>query len=99
MIVLSDVGYSLFGLAMVTCPLVWSLLCGWLSLSRASSVSMVTRFEVFVIRVVRLFLVESYNFCTYMGRVGLGRVMVSEALCAASFLLVGWVIRLTLFWL
>ena len=68
-------------------------------LSRASGVSMVTRSEVFVLGVVRLSRVVSCSFCTCMGRVGLGRVMMGESLCAVGFLFVGWVIRLTLFWL
>ena len=92
MVTRSDVfvlGCSSFRLILVTCPLFGSLPCGGLSLSRASGVSMVTRFEVFVIRVVRLLRVVSYSLCTCVGRVGLGKVMVSEALCAVGFLLVG----------
>ena len=42
---------------------------------------------------VRLSRAVSCRFCTCVGRVGLGRVMVSEALCAVGFLLVGWVIK------
>ena len=63
----------------------------------SSGVSMVTRSEVFVLGVVRLSRVVLCSFCTCVGRVGLGRVMVSEALLAVGFLLVGGVIRLTLF--
>ena len=89
---------SSFGLTLVTCLLFGSLLCGGLMLSRASGVTILTRSEVFVLGVVRLSRVASCSFSTCMGRVGLGAVMVSKALCAVGFLLVGWVIRL-MFWL